>query len=88
VIHNKPSIVQIAPLYLGKDNAAAYLSLSTSMFEKLIARDDAPRPRKISPGRVAWLVDDLAAWGKARPVSDLLPPEGGGHGRAGKAAGA
>lgn len=81
----KQPIVQIAPLYLARDNAAAYLSLSTSMFETLVARGDAPKPRKISPGRAAWLVDDLAIWGRSRPVSDLLPPPGCGYGRAGKA---
>jgi len=78
-------IVQIKPLYLARSQAAAFLSLSESMLESLSARGDAPKPRKLSKGRSAWLVDELEAWGRERPVSDLLPPEGSGYGRAGKA---
>lgn len=80
----KQSIVQIPPLFLARTNAAAFLSLSESMLDTLVARGDAPKPRKLSAGRSAWLVDDLVNWGKARPVSDLLPPENSGYGRAGK----
>ena len=53
------------------------------MLDKLVAQGDAPKPRKISAGRSAWLVDELIEWGKARPVSDLLPPVNSGHGGAG-----
>lgn len=80
----KEAIVQIKPLFLGRTNAAAFLSISESMLESLVARGDAPKPRKLSKGRSAWLVDDLETWGKERPVSDLLPPENSGYGRAGK----
>lgn len=77
-------IVTIKPLYLGRAQAAAYLSISESMLESLSARGEAPKPRKLSAGRSAWLVEELEAWGRDRPVSDLLPPKGSGHGRAGK----
>jgi prophage regulatory protein len=80
----KQAIVQIAPMFLARANAAAYLSISESMLDTLVARGEAPKPRKLSPGRSAWLVDDLKTWGKARPVSDLLPPENSGYGKAGK----
>ncbi len=80
----KTSIVQIAPMFLARANAAAYLSISESMLDALVARGEAPKPRKLSAGRSAWLVDDLATWGKARPVSDLLPPANSGYGKAGK----
>jgi prophage regulatory protein len=80
----KTSIVQISPFFLSRANAAAFLSISVSMLDVLVARGDIPRPRKISAGRSAWRVDELVAWGKARPVSDLLPPANSGHGRAGK----
>lgn len=80
----KTSIVQIRPMFLGRSNAAAFLSISESMLESLVARGDAPKPRKLSKGRSAWLVEDLETWGKERPVSDLLPPENSGYGRAGK----
>ena len=81
---DQQSIVHTKPLYLARPDAAAYLSLSESMLDKLVAAGDMPRPRKLSGGRSAWLVPELDAWGTSRPVSDLLPPKGSGHGRAGK----
>lgn len=75
---------QIRPLYLPRAAAAAYLALSESTLDNLVARGDAPKPRKVSANRVAWLVEDLDTWGRARPVSDILPPENSGYGRAGK----
>lgn len=80
----KPAIVHIPPMFLARANAAAFLSLSESMLDQLVARGDAPKPRKLSAGRSAWLVDDLVTWGKARPESDLLPPTNSGYGKAGK----
>lgn len=76
-------IVQIKPLYLARPQAAAFLSLSESMLDNLVARGEVPKPRKLSNGRSAWLVEELETWGRARPVSDLLPPAGSGYGRAG-----
>lgn len=77
------SIVQIRPLYLGRADAAAFLAIGESTFEDLVARGDAPKPRKVSKGRTAWLVEELEAWGRERPESDHLPPENSGYGRAG-----
>jgi prophage regulatory protein len=77
-------VIQIKPFYLPKEQAAAFLSLSESTLESLVARGEAPKPRKVSAKRSAWLVEELEAWGRARPVSDLLPPVNSGHGRAGK----
>ena len=82
----KNQIVTIQPLYLAKPQAAAFLSISESMLEVLVSKGEAPKPRKLSAGRVGWLVEDLIAWGKARPVSDLMPPPDSGYGRAGKPA--
>ena len=79
-------VVNLKPLYLGREEAAAFLSISSALLEKLVAAGDAPKPRKISSGRSAWLVDELEAWGRARPESDLLPAVNSGYGRAGKAA--
>lgn len=78
------SVVQVKPLYLARENAAAFVSLSVSMWEQLVAAGDAPKPRKLSKGRSAWLLEEVEAWGRARPVSDLLPPKNSGHGRSGK----
>ena len=80
----KPALVTIQPLYLNRENAAAFLSLSESQFESMASRGEAPKPRQISKGRTAWLVEELIAWGKERPVSNLPPPPGTGYGRAGK----
>lgn len=77
-------IVHIRPLYLARPDAAAFLALSESTLDALVARGDAPKPRKLSAGRTAWLVDDLEIWGRARPTSDLLPPANSGYGRTGK----
>ncbi len=80
----KPSVVVgIAPFYLARPDAAAFLALSVNTFDSLVARGDAPKPRKISAGRTAWLVEDLEEWARSRPVSDLLPPPNSGYGRAG-----
>lgn len=78
-----PAIVTIKPLYLAREDAAAFLSISSAMLERLVAKDQAPKPRKLSSGRVAWLVEDLEAWGRKLPVSDLLPAKNCGYGRAG-----
>lgn len=80
------AIIQLKPLYLARAQAASFLSVSESMLDSLVARGGAPRPRRLSAGRSAWLVEELEAWGRGRPVSDLLPPAGSGHGRAGKPA--
>lgn len=49
-----------------------------------LAAGDLPKQRKLSAGRTGWLVEELRAWGHARPVSDLAPPENAGQRRAGK----
>ena len=76
-------IVQIRPLYLARPDAAAFLSISENTLDALVARGEAPKPRKVSAGRTAWLVEDLENWGRERPISDLLPPKNCGYGRAG-----
>lgn len=76
-------VVQIRPLYLARADAAAFLAIGESTFEDLVARGEAPKPRKVSKGRTAWLVEELEAWGRERPESDHLPPKNCGYGRAG-----
>jgi predicted DNA-binding transcriptional regulator AlpA len=78
-----PPMVQIRPLYLARPDAAAFLAISESTLDNLVARGDLPKPRKLSAGRTAWLVEDLENWGRERPESDLLPPKNSGYGRAG-----
>ena len=69
------SALNIEPAYLERAAAASFLGISESTLEKLVREDDAPKPRQVSPKRVAWLVRELRAWAEARPVSNLLPPE-------------
>lgn len=83
---SKDTVISLKPLYLASAQAASFLSLSESMLIKLVAQGSLPKPRKLSAGRSAWLVEELEAWGKSLPVSDLLPPANCGHGRAGKVA--
>lgn len=72
-------MIRIEPLYLARGEAAAFLSISEAQLERLVASGDMPKPRKLSAGRTAWLVEELRAWGIARPVSDLLPPVNAGR---------
>ncbi len=75
--------MKIKPLFLAREEAAAFLSISSAMLEKLAAKGDAPKPRKLSSGRTAWLVEELEEWGRMRPISDLAPAANSGYGRAG-----
>lgn len=77
-------MLYLRPLYLARSEAAAYVSLAESTIEKLVAANEFPPPRKLTKGRTGWLVDELDAWGRARPVSDLAPARNSGYGRAGK----
>lgn len=77
-------IVTIRPVFLARPEAAAYLSISESTIDTLVAAGDLAKPRKISPARTGWLVTDLDEFARTRPVSDLLPPRNAGYGRAGK----
>lgn len=74
-------VVRLEPMYLARGEAAAFLSVSESQFERLVSVGELPKPRKLSAGRTAWLVDELRDWGRARPVSDMLPPANAGQRR-------
>lgn len=78
------TIVSIKPLYLSREETAKFLAISTTTLESMVAKGQAPKPRKVSPNRVGWLVEELETWGRARPESDLAPPPGSGYGSAGK----
>lgn len=63
--------------------AAAYVGLSTSTFRQVV-RPTVP-PVRLTPGRIAWLREDLDAWldglkpkpavDAARPSEDASAPE-------------
>ena len=80
------TVVVIRPMYLDRPGIAAYTSLGESTWDALVARGEAPKPRMLTSKRSAWLVEEVEAWCRARPVSSLLPPKNSGYGRAGKPA--
>lgn len=61
-------------IIMSKAKVAEAVSLSESTVEELVRRGEFPRPRVLSGKRVGWLVDEVVAWAKARPVSDQAPP--------------
>jgi prophage regulatory protein len=64
------------PLVVDRDAAAAALAVSVRTFEAMVARGDAPKPRKVSAGRVGWLWRELVEFAESRPVSDHRPGPG------------
>lgn len=73
--------MNIQPIALDKSQAAIFVALSETSIDRL---KDFPKPRQVSPRRVAYLVSELTEWMHSRPVSSILPPENTGYGRAGK----
>lgn len=66
--------LSVDPILVDRHVAAALVALSEPTLERLVREGSFPAPRKVSNGRVAWLVAELRAWSEARPKSDLLPP--------------
>lgn len=75
------TIITMRPLYIERAQIPAVTTLSESTWDTLVAKGEAPQPRKISANRSAWLFDDIEVWAHTRPVSDLLPPRNSGKGR-------
>ena len=69
------TVAPIHPAALGREDAAAYLALSVTTFEKLVREESLPPPRQLAGRRVAWIRAELDAWLWGRPKSSLLPPE-------------
>lgn len=70
------TIIQAAPLMVGREQAAAALDISDSLLEDLVRRGELPPPRRISKGRTGWLWRELAEFAETRPVSDAAPGPG------------
>lgn len=66
--------LSVDPILVDRRVAAALVALSEPTLERLVREGSFPAPRKVSNGRVAWLMAELRAWGEARPKSDLPPP--------------
>lgn len=78
------TIITMRPLYIERAQIPAVTTLSESSWDTLVAKGEAPKPRKISANRSGWLFEEIEAWARARPVSDLLPPRNSGKGRSKK----
>lgn len=61
----------LAPRLIGREAAAAYVSVSPALFDDLVRRRMMPSPRLIGERRKAWDVRALDA------AVDCLPVEGG-----------
>lgn len=71
---NKKAAITLRPIYIDLPTVAAVLALSASTVQALVRAGDLPKPRKVSGGRVAWLVREVEAWAESRPESDIAPP--------------
>jgi predicted DNA-binding transcriptional regulator AlpA len=60
----------LAPRLIGREAAAAYLSLSPTTFDELVKTGKMPRPKILTDRRKAWDVRELDA------AADALPHDG------------
>lgn len=77
--------IALKPAYLDRKSVAAYVSLSVSVMERMVARGEFPKPRQLTGKRVGWLVREVDEWAEARPVSTNLPVENCGRNQVVKA---
>lgn len=69
-------VIQAPPLMLGREQAAAALSISDGTLEALVRSGELPPPRRISAGRTGWLWRELQEFAESRPISDAAPGPG------------
>lgn len=69
----------VKPVYLSSAEVARFVSLSPANVQKLVRENQFPKPRLLSANRVGWLTHEVEDWAEARPVSNILPPTGGGR---------
>lgn len=67
-------VVTIKPVFVDLDSAALMLAVSPSTVQQLVRDGVLSPPRKISKGRVGYLVRELEEFAESRPVSNLPPP--------------
>lgn len=65
--------MSLKPIFLTKVMAAEVLAISLSTLYEL-ERNGKLRPRKISGGRVGYLLREIEAFAESCPVSDIPPP--------------
>lgn len=68
--------MNILPYSLAPEEAASYVGLSLSTFQRALREDeDAPKPRQLAGRRVGYIRHELEAWVESRPISEQLPPD-------------
>jgi len=66
--------VQIPAIYADLPTVSALVTLSEASIQKMVTRDEFPKPRQLSGRRVGWLLREVTEWAESRPHSDLAPP--------------
>ena len=74
-----PAPTGMKPLYLDLPTVAATVTPSEASVQKLVRKNQFPKPRMLSGRRVARLTREIEEWAEDRPISDLLPPPNTGH---------
>jgi predicted DNA-binding transcriptional regulator AlpA len=59
------------PYGLSIDLAAQFAGVSESTFRRLVMDAKAPPPRRISDGRLIWLLPELETWMQSLPIDGL-----------------
>ncbi|MDP3627123.1 MAG: AlpA family phage regulatory protein [Hydrogenophaga sp.] len=77
-------MINLKPAAVDLEHAAAFVSLSESAVLRLVREGNFPKPRQLSGRRVGYLVRELEEWVESRPISEILPPDNAGYGRAGR----
>ena len=62
------------PLFIDLPSVLGAVGMSESTVQKLIRKDQFPKPRLMSDRRVGWLFREIEEWAEARPVANLPPP--------------
>lgn len=66
--------MHIEPIFVDLPTAAEVLSVSPSTVQLLVREKKLKPPRKISGGRVGYLLRELREYAESCPESDCLPP--------------
>lgn len=62
------------PIYVDLPAVSGLVTLATATIQRLVRENAFPKPRQLSPNRVAWLMREIEEWAEERPVSDIPPP--------------
>ena len=69
------SPMSLPPIGISREQAAAFIGVSATTFDKMVAARSMPEPRVPSPGRTVWDVDDLVAAFKRLPYRNDENPD-------------